>query len=131
MAAKLPDPAMTPAAVGGTGRRAIRVTQAARPPPSAISGASGPSTAPRLRVASAATITPGSWAGVGAPLVLSPSAGSCPPVPGSQRMASAVSSPDRATSGTGHHSGSAWNPRPCGRLANSQCWSLLTRARKK
>ena len=68
MAAKLPALASTATPWAGTfRRRAARVASTARPPPSAISGISGPSTAPKTRVASAAKMTPGSWTGVGAP----------------------------------------------------------------
>jgi hypothetical protein len=53
-----------------------------RPLPMAISGASGPITAPRLRLAKAAMMIPGSSIGGTAPDALNPSAGLCPPVPG-------------------------------------------------
>ena len=81
-AAKLPAAATTAVAWSGTSRLARRTANAARPAPSAISGASGPSTAPRLRVASAAIAMPGSSIGDGTPPALNPSAGEWPPRPG-------------------------------------------------
>ena len=60
-AAKLPVAPSTLTAWSGTSRCLdSRVTRMARPPPIAISGISGPSTAPKTRVASAARMTPGS-----------------------------------------------------------------------
>ena len=82
MDAKVPAAATMARACAGASRLATRIAQIARPPPSAISGASGPSTAPSVSVASAASTTPGSCAGPGAPLVLSPSTGEWPPRPG-------------------------------------------------
>ena len=73
----------------------------------AISGASGPSTAPNVSVANAASSTPGSSIGGSAPAALKPSAGGWPPVPGRRRIASAVSTPESASSGSGHHVGAA------------------------
>ena len=131
MAAKLPAPATTFSALAGTGRRLSRTTQMASPPPMAISGASGPSTTPSASVARAARITPGSSDGLGAPPAWNPSAGECPPRPGRYLIAAATSTPATASSGTGHHTGSPWKPSPWGRLVNSQCWSWLTRYRKK
>ena len=52
IAAKLPADAMTVSAIGGASFLTRRTVRAARPPPMAMSGASGPSTAPRLSVAS-------------------------------------------------------------------------------
>ena len=65
MAAKPPAAAMTMEAVGGASRLANRTDSRPRPPPMAISGASGPRTAPRLKVARAARATPGSSTGGG------------------------------------------------------------------
>ena len=59
MAAKLPADAMIVTAIGGASFFARRTARAPSPPPIAISGASGPSTAPRLSVVSAARTTPG------------------------------------------------------------------------
>ena len=82
-AAKLPAEAMMVSAIGGASFFARCTVSAARPPPIAISGASGPSTAPRLSVASAARTTPGSSRPVaGPPPVWNPKAGECPPLPG-------------------------------------------------
>ena len=58
-AAKLPAEAMIVTAIGGASRFTRRTVTAARPPPMAISGASGPRTAPSPRVARAATRIPG------------------------------------------------------------------------
>ena len=59
IAAKLPAEAMTVTAIGGTSFLIRRTVRAARPAPMAMSGASGPSTAPRLSVASDARTMPG------------------------------------------------------------------------
>ena len=58
MAAKLPAAATTASAWSGASRRASRTVAAARPPPIAISGASGPTTAPNPRLTSAASAMP-------------------------------------------------------------------------
>ena len=47
-----------------------RTATTARPPPSAMSGASGPSTSPRPRVASAASRMPGSSTGLAVPALI-------------------------------------------------------------
>jgi hypothetical protein len=60
MAAKLPAEARTAVAWSGTGRRAALMASTTSPPPMAMSGASGPSTAPKHSVAKAARMTPGS-----------------------------------------------------------------------
>ena len=59
MAAKLPADAMIVTAIGGASRLARRTVSAASPPPMAISGASGPRTAPSPSVARAASTMPG------------------------------------------------------------------------
>ena len=75
-AAKLPAAASTIRTRGGASRLARRTASTASPAPRAISGASGPSTAPRPRVASAAKKIPGRSAVCGRPVpVTSPSAG--------------------------------------------------------
>ena len=82
-AAKLPAEAIMVSAIGGASLLISRTVSAASPPPIAISGASGPSTAPRLRVASAARMMPGSSRSTGGPPpVWKPNAGECPPLPG-------------------------------------------------
>ncbi len=81
-AAKLPAAAITMVAWAGASRLASRTASTPIPPPMAISGASGPSTAPRQRVANEARMTPGSSIGWVAPDVLNPSAGLWPLVPG-------------------------------------------------
>jgi len=75
MAAKLPVAAMTAPVLAGTSRLASLTASTASPPPSAISGASGPTTAPSPRPASAARKMPGSSAGCAVPPALKPSAG--------------------------------------------------------
>ncbi len=76
IAAKLPADARTVAAIGGASFFARWMASAPRPPPIAISGASGPRTAPRLRVVRAARKTPISSGPVGGPPpVLNPKAG--------------------------------------------------------
>jgi hypothetical protein len=115
MAAKLPAEATTARARSGTGRRAKPTASAASPPPSRISGISGPSAAPKISVASAARITPGSCSRVGGPCILKPPAGEGPPRPGKYVIARAVSTPPTASTGSGHQAGSDWKPRPCGR----------------
>ena len=67
IAAKLPALAMMRMAVGGESFLIARMASPPSPPPSAISGASGPRTAPSASVASAANTTPGNSIGSGAP----------------------------------------------------------------
>jgi hypothetical protein len=132
MAAKLPAAATTVAVLGGASRLTRRTARTPSPPPRAIMGASGPSTTPRLKVARAASRMPGSSIGEGGPApALNPSAGEWPPLPGRYRIATATSSPASNSGGTGHHSGSAWKPRPLGRSVKIHSCSLLTSARKK
>ena len=115
MAAKLPADASTDRPCSGTSRLASRKNTRTRPPPSRMSGISGPRTAPKISVARAARTTPGSWAGVGAPCILKPPAGEGPPSPGRYLIAAAAIRPPSASTGSGHHTGVAWKPRPCGR----------------
>ena len=83
IAAKLPAEAMMVSAMGGASFLTRWTVRAARPPPIAISGASGPSTAPRLSVARAARTTPGrSRSTGGPPPTLNPKAGEWPAFPG-------------------------------------------------
>ena len=82
-AAKLPADAMIVTAIGGASFFARRTVRAASPPPIAMSGASGPSTAPRLSVAIEASTMPGrSRLAAGPPPALKPRAGEWPAVPG-------------------------------------------------
>ena len=67
IAAKLPAEAMIIRAIGGASFLTRRTVSAPSPPPMAISGASGPSTAPRPSVAKAARIMPGSSRPVAGP----------------------------------------------------------------
>ena len=82
MAAKLPAAPMTTLAIAGASRFTKCRMSTPRPLPSAINGASGPSTAPSAKVARAAKKMPGSRRASTAPSDLNPSDGSCPPVPG-------------------------------------------------
>ena len=82
IAAKLPAAAITTLARCGAFRRIRCTARTPIPLPMAMSGASGPSTAPQLRVTKAAMMMPGSSTGGTAPEGLNPSAGACPPVPG-------------------------------------------------
>ena len=82
IAAKLPADAITVTAIGGASFFSRWMVSAARPPPIAISGASGPRTAPRLSVVSAARMMPGSSRSRAPPPVLNPKAGEWPPFPG-------------------------------------------------
>ena len=131
IAAKLPAEAMMVSAIGGASRFSRRTVRAANPPPMAISGASGPRTAPRASVTSAANTMPGSSRSTGAPpSVWNPKAGECPPLPGKKRIVIPTSSPHNATTGTGHHAGT-WSPkRSCGQSSNRVVWILSTSARK-
>ena len=119
MAAKLPAEAMMVSAIGGASLLISRTVSAASPPPMAISGASGPRTAPRLSVASEARMTPGRSRSTGRPpSVWNPKAGECPQLPGRWRMVNPVRSPHSATKGTGHHAGTWFVNRSCGRSLN-------------
>jgi hypothetical protein len=84
-----------------------RVTLSPTADPSAISGASGPSTAPKHSVPSAASATPGACAsGVGA--VLRPPSGECPPSPGSSlRAAITTHAPTAGSPTTRYQAGSS------------------------
>ena len=75
IAAKLPVAAMTAAALGSMSRRASLTASTASPPPSAITGASGPTTAPSPMLATAARKMPGSSIPFATPCILKPSAG--------------------------------------------------------
>ncbi len=67
IAAKLPADAMIVTAIGGASFLSRCTTRAARPPPIAMSGASGPSTAPSARVVSDARMIAGSSRSTGGP----------------------------------------------------------------
>ena len=128
-AAKLPAVAITAVACAGASRAARRTASAPSPLPIAISGASGPSTAPNESVASAARKTPGSSIGGSGPPTWNPSAGEWPPVPGRWRIASATSSPESASSGSGHQTGAESNPSASGRSSKSSVCSSATSSR--
>ena len=86
IAAKLPAAAKTSSSCGGASFFASFTANTARPPPIAMSGASGPSTSPSPRVAKAASATPGTMFGSVLP-TCRPCAGTCPPPPGSRTIA--------------------------------------------
>ena len=130
MAAKLPAEAMTVMAIGGASFLTSRTVNAASPPPMAINGASGPSTAPRLSVVSAARTIAGISRFLGGPPVTNPNAGEWPPFPGRYRMVAAVSRPQRSSHGTGHHAGVPPLKTSPGRSTNTKSWMASTNARK-
>ncbi len=106
IAAKLPAAAIRLNACCDASRWISDIERMPSPVPMAINGPSGPSTSPRPSVASAASRTPGRSIGPsGVPPAFSPSAGTCPPWPGSRTIANAVSSPASASQGNGHQSG--------------------------
>ena len=116
MAAKLPADAMIVTAIGVTSFLTRRTVRAASPPPMAMSGASGPSTAPRLSVASEARMMPGRCRSTGGPPpIWKPRAGECPPGPGRCWRVSATSSPHSISQGTGHQAGVPPSKRSPGR----------------
>ena len=94
IAAMLPAAAITACASAGVSFFSERIAKTPSPAPSAISGASGPSTRPPPIVAKAARMIPGSSIGwTGSPPIASPSAGTWPPSPGRRSIAAAVSRP--------------------------------------
>jgi hypothetical protein len=130
-AAKLPADAMTVTAIGGASFFARRTVRAANPPPIAMSGPSGPSTAPRLSVASAASTMPGrSRIAAGPDPAVKPRAGECPAVPGRWRMVRDTSSPLSISQGTGHQAGVPPSKRSDGRSPKRYRWSAPVSARK-
>ena len=131
MAAKLPAAPITRLAWAGASRLASCTASTPRPPPIAISGASGPSTTPRLSVANAASAMPGRSIGCTMPPVFSPSAGEWPPVPGRYRSVAPTASPLSASSGSGHHRGRVSKPRSPGSVVKAKCWVSDTSFRKK
>ena len=132
MAAKLPAAAIIATAWPVASRRAARTARAPRPAPIAISGASGPSTAPKHRVASAASVTPGSSRAVGAAApAWKPSAGEWPPRPGRYRIVRATRTPHTRSMGSGHQAGWWPNPTAWGRSVKSQSWACCTSCKMK
>ena len=127
-AAKAPAAPRTTSNCGGASFFARFTENTARPPPSAISGASGPRTSPRPIVAIAASTTPGSMFGAVAP-IWSPYAGMWPPLPGRRAMANATGKPARKSTGSGHHQGTLLNPRSPGRSVNTPIWIWLINSR--
>ena len=108
-AAKLPVAATTTSTCGGACLRASLMVATASPPPSAISGPSGPITIPMPIDARPARRIPGSVIGSGRPPpTFRPSAATCPPWPGRRTIANAVISPAIARIGSDHHNGGPW-----------------------
>ena len=131
MAAKLPAAPSTTTAWLVSPLTACLTAHAHRPPPSAISGASGPSTAPQPSVISAAIAMPGRSLAGARPPTVRPSAGLWPPVPGRYLIVAATPRPPRRSSGNGHQTGIPWNPScPGSRLKSHRC-SLSAATRKK
>ena len=129
IAAKLPAAAITAAAVGGRVARREAHGQHAEPAAHRISGASGPSTAPKPAWRARRAPRRGARSGQ-RPAALKPSAGEWPPVPGRRRIASATSRPASASSGSGHHTGAASKPRSRREVVNSAVCSWSTSSRK-
>jgi len=99
------------------------------PEPRAMSGPSGPSTAPNANEAMAASATLGRNAtAVGARLI--PVSGSWPPSPGSKVRAAHTSRPPTAGSPRTSHHGAVVYPIAAGRVCQSQCSMTCTASRK-
>ena len=97
--------------------------------PRAISGASGPSTAPKARVPIAASATLGPYChGVG--VALRPFTGTWPPSPGRNRRASHTMAAPTIGRATARYQGGVSRPRASGRSVQSQSSASFTRARK-
>ena len=126
IAAKLPAAPMTTIACAGASFFTRCTISAASPPPMAISGASGPRTAPNDSVTNAARTTPGNSSPVGEPMADRPAEGSWPAVPGRRWITSATITPASTSSGTGHQTGAVSKPRCVGRLTKSHFWATAT-----
>ena len=130
-AAKLPAAATRVMTWGWASLRARWMKNAPSPEPSAISGASGPSTRPSPIVANAASRTPDRSGMVGGgPPVARPLAGMWPPRPGSFSIATAVMKAAIGRIGSGHQRGSLEYPKACGRWTNTSCWIWWINSRK-
>src|SRR6476620_1977550 len=123
------DPAVATSPLSLWPSRAKCVSVSPTTEPSAIRGASGPSTAPKPSVPSAASATPAPYAG-GVGRVPSPSSGAWPQSPGrSRRAARTTQAPTTGSPITRYHGGDEW-PRLSGRSVQSQCSTSWTSARK-
>ena len=126
--AKVPQAATIVCKSGGASARILRIAKKPSPPPSAIRGASGPTTAPRPIPAIAASRTPGRSIGsVGD--AFKPSAGMCPPRPGRRAIANATIRPANASQGSGHHNGVWSYPSASGRSVYTPSWTSFTASR--
>ena len=131
MAAKLPAAAITVVAVGGASRAARRTASTPRPLPIRISGASGPRTDAEAQRRQGGEQDPGQLRSAGsAPAGLEAVGRRVPAGSRQTLIANATSSPDSASSGSGHHAGGESNPRPSGRSSNSASCSDATSLRK-
>ena len=110
-------------------RRMNGVTASPTTEPSAMSGASGPRTAPKPSVPRAASATPGPAASrVGE--ALSPSIGSWPPSPGRKRRAITTTTAPATGRNTTRYQGGEECPSWSGRSCHSHSCSLVTSPRK-
>jgi len=130
MAAKLPAAPMTTVACSGASFFTRCTIQAASPPPRAMRGASGPTTAPRAREKKAAKAMPGNACGAATPFTDRPPDGSCPPPPGRYRMVSPTPSPATTRTGRGHQTGGVSNPRASGSVVKAHDVPTSTSFRK-
>ena len=122
------DPAELRMRISGSPTRIAFVTMMPVMPPSAMSGASGPSTAPKPRVPRAAMATPKN-ASTGSGAALMPSSGSWPPSPGSSRRASRTTTPPTAGRNRISHHGGSDRCMLCGTVSQSQCCNTWTSQR--
>lgn len=130
MAAAAPAAPSSAVLASVAGARTRSRNTRARPPPRAISGASGPSTAPSGRLATAARTTPGT-AAFDAPPECRPAAGMCPPRPGNRRTTRATTTPDTKARGKGHHHGGSVHPRSWGQSTQIRFSSAWSRTRNQ
>ena len=109
--------------------RTMRCATTPTADPSAITGTSGPSTAPNASVPTAASTTPGTNdGGVGA--ALNPSSGRWPPSPGRNARARMTSSAPRTGSPSTRNHGGAAYPSEAGSSCHSQSSSPWIKPRK-
>jgi hypothetical protein len=80
-------------------------------------------------VAKAASRTPATSFGGVVP-ALRPAAGTCPPRPGSRRIANATMIPATAVTGSGHHSGAVAKPSQSGTSWKTPTWIWWISSRK-
>ncbi len=105
MAAKLPAPAMTAIAMGGRVARQELDGQRAEPAAQEDQRRLGAEDDAEGQGGQGGEEDAGPWEGGVTPPALNPSAGECPPRPGSQRIAGAARRPPTASTGSGHQAG--------------------------